>query len=258
MAKKYSKKTLSKAKFYIMEFNRCKYDFGYFCRHYAYLELPGQDVLLQPYAKQEELISLIEKDKHVIVLKSRQIGISTVTQVYCAWLAVFYDNVVIGLISKDAPESTTFARTVRGVIEKLPLWMKPKGGTQGPGFAKKSEQSFILTNGSKVYASTVAPNSPSKCLRGKAITFLIIDEAAFIGKLDEAWTSMVPALSTAQMNARKNNVPHGTVILSTPNKTVGPGKWFFDRYSRSLEKDDIFKPFTIHWKDIPELANDPQ
>jgi hypothetical protein len=242
---------------YIAEFLRCRANFEYFCRNYIYLELPGKDVLFNPYGKQIELVDLIEDRKHVLVLKSRQIGISTIVQAYAAWLAVFYDNVVIGIISKDGAEATDFARVIRGMVEKLPEWMKPLGGLLGRGFAKRTERSFILTNGSKVYASPVNPNAPDKTLRGKAITFLVIDEAAFVHHISSAWTSMVPALSTNQMQARKANIPYGTIVLSTPNKTVGIGQWYFERYMKAISNDDIFKPFVIHWKMIPELADDP-
>ncbi len=241
---------------YISEFLKCKADFHYFCRRYVLIEVPGRDVLLQPYRKQVELVNLIEQKHYVLVLKSRQIGISTIIQAYSCWLTIFYDNAVIGIVSKDGKEATDFARAIRGMVEKLPDWMKPPKGPLGMGFAKRTEQSFILTNGSKVYASPVNPNAPDKTLRGKAITFLVIDEAAFIGHIDTAWTSLVPALSTNQMMAKKANVPYGTVVLSTPNKTIGIGEWYFRRYSKAVSRDDIFEPFVIHWKMIPELADD--
>lgn len=242
---------------YIAEFLKCRANFDYFCRTYVYLELPGKDVIFTPYSKQIELIDTIEKHKYVLVLKSRQIGISTIVQAYAAWLTVFYNNVVIGIISKDGAEATDFARVIRGIVEKLPEWMKPTGGLLGRGFAKRTERSFILTNGSKVYASPVNPNAPDKTLRGKAITFLVIDEAAFVNYISTAWTSIVPALSTNQMQAKKAGIPYGTIVLSTPNKTVGIGQWYFERYLKSISNDDIFTPFVIHWRMIPELANEP-
>ena len=242
---------------FVVEYLRCKGDFDYFCRTYILIEVPGKDVLLKPYKKQVELIDLVEFKHYVLVLKSRQIGISTIIQAYSAWLTIFYDNAVIGIISKDGKEATDFARAIRGMIEKLPDWMKPPRGPLGLGFAKRTEQSFILTNGSKVFASPVNPNAPDKTLRGKAITFLVIDEAAFVHYIDTAWTSMVPALSTNQMQAKKANVPYGTVVLSTPNKTIGIGEWYFKRYQKAVSRDDIFEPFVIHWKMIPELADDP-
>ena len=246
----------------VNEFMKCKASFDYYCRHYAYIEIPGGDILINPYKKQKELIDYIEAEKYICVLKSRQIGISTIIQAYCSWLVIFFENTVVGIISKDGAEATVFARTIRGIVEKLPEWMKPKKGMSGPGFDKYTEQSFILTNGSKVFASTVNPNAPDKCLRGKAITFLVIDEAAFIKYIDIAWTSIVPALSTAHKHARANGVPYGTIILSTPNKTIGVGQWFYAKYTRAVSKvsEDVFgtfKPFVIHWKMIEELAGDP-
>jgi len=241
----------NKAEFYVKEFIRCKNSFDYFCPKYIYLELTGGDMLFKPYKKQSELINKLLQEKYVLVLKSRQIGISTIIKAFAVWLTVFYENVVIGIISKDAPEATDFTRGIIGMIEKLPNWMRPK-------FNKKTERTFILDNGSKCYASPVNPNAPEKTLRGKSITFLIIDEAAFIYHIDTAWTSMVPTLSTNQMHARNAGVPHGTILLSTPNRAVGVGSWFFKRYTRAVSNEKgSFYPFVIHWRDIQELATDP-
>lgn len=249
--------TLNKTEQYVSEFLKCKRSFNYFCKKYIKIELPGGDVALNPYMAQSNLINLINNDHFILVLKSRQIGISTIIQAYSTWLCIFYDNVVIGIISKDGPEATSFARSIAGMIDKLPEWMKPKGGQSGAGFKKRSEQSFILTNGSKCYAATVNPKAPAKTLRGKSITFLIIDEAAFIEYLDEAWTSMIPALSTSQKHAKEFGVPYGILVLSTPNKTVGVGAWFYKKYKDSIGGNNILKPFIIHWKDIQELSKDP-
>jgi hypothetical protein len=234
----------------VQEYIKCKSDFEYFCRNYIVIELPGGDVYLNPYKEQLKLIKTIEQEKTVLVLKSRQIGISTIVQAYITWLTTFFDNVVVGIISKDGPEATSFARNIMSMLDKLPKWMTP-------GFKKRTEQTFILSNGSKVYATPVNPSTPEKTLRGKAITFLVIDEAAFVPHIEEAWTGMVSALATSQKHARQNGIPYGTVLLSTPNKTEGVGKWFFTRYQKALSNSDIFKLFKIHWKDIPELANDP-
>jgi len=236
---------------YVQEYLRCKKDFDYFTMNYVYLEIAGGDILFQPYKKQTELVNLVMKENFVLVLKSRQIGISTIMKAFIAWLTLFHDNVVVGIISKDAPEATDFARDIIRMIEKIPKWMKPE-------FSKCTERTFILENGSKCYASPVVPNAPEKTLRGKAVTFLVIDEAAFIKHIDTAWTALVPALSTAQMHARKQGVPFGTVLLSTPNRAVGVGAWFFKKYTSAVSRESrSFKDFIIHWKDIEELANDP-
>jgi len=234
----------------LQEYFKCKSSFEYFCRKYIKLELVGGDRLIKPYQKQAELINLIHTIHNMLVLKSRQIGISTVVQAYIGWLVCFFKNAVIGIISKDGKEATDFARAIMSMIDKLPIWLSPK-------FKKRTEQQFILDNGCKCYATPVNPNHPERTLRGKAITFLVIDEAAFIPHIEDAWVGMVPALSTNQKHAREANVPYGTLILSTPNKTTGLGAWFYKRYQRSMSGDDIFKYMEIHWKQIPELAGDP-
>ena len=249
--------TKDKIEWYVEEYIRCKNDFDYFCRKYIYLELAGGDELFSPYKKQSELIENIELYHDVLVLKSRQVGISTTIQAYTAYLLNFFSNTTAGIISKDGRESTDFARSIRGMIEKLPSWLRPKNGKMGESFDKKAEQSFILSNGSKLFTATVNPQAPNKTLRGKALNFLIIDECAFINKLDEAFESLVSAMATARKQAIKTESKYGCVILSTPNKTTGPGAWFFSKYSRAMAGEGIFKPFIIHWKDIPELAKDP-
>lgn len=236
---------------HVAEFINCKNSFAYFCPRYIFLEIPGGDVLMNPYGPQNTLIKKIENEHYIIVLKSRQIGISTIIKAYVAWLVTFFSNSVIGIVSKDGKEATDFARDVMSMIDKLPKWMKSK-------FVKRTEQSFILKNKSKCYAATVNPKAPQKTLRGKAVTFMIVDEAAHIEYIDEAWTGMVSSLSTNQMQARKNGVPYGTIVLSTPYKTTGVGEWYYKRYQSAVTGDDILKPFTIHWKEIKELAEDPQ
>jgi len=231
---------------YIQEYLKCKNDFNHYISNYILLELPGGDVKIKPYDKQLELIKTINEEHYVIVVKSRQIGISTIIQAYISWLVVFHDNAVVGIISKDGPAATKFSRFIAGFIDKLPSWMRPK-------FEKRNERSFILKNGSKVYNSPIDPKNPLNCFRGESITFLVIDEAAFVQKLDDAWTGMVPALATNQKSAKENDVPFGTIILSTPNKTVGTGKFFYSRYQNAVAGNDIFKPFIIHWKMIKEL-----
>lgn len=247
----------------ITEFIKCKNDFVYFCLNYVLIEVPGGDIHLPLYEKQIEMIDKLQKYKNLIVLKSRQTGVSTTSQAYCAWLAVFHDNVVIGIISKDSKEATAFARAVRTIIDKLPNWMKPPKGKSGYGFDKFTEQSFILTNGSKVISATVNPIEPQNTLKGQALTFLIIDEAAFVGKLNDAWTNLVPTVSTAQMHARNKGIPYGIIVISTPNKTTGTGSWYYQKWLKAqiFNPDDYvegrFAPMILHWKDIKELANDP-
>ena len=168
----------------------------------------------------------------------------------CCWVVCFYRNAVIGIVSKSGPESTDFCRKVLSLIDSLPNWIRPE-------FTKRAEQQFIMENGSQLYASQVDDSNASGLFRGKSLNILICDETAYITKIDEAYTGVAPALFKAQTTARDNGVPFFTLLISTPNKTVGKGRFYYTTWMSSIGGDSIFKPFKLYWKQIPEFANDP-
>ena len=216
------------------------------------IPLPGGSTPFRPYNKQIELVENFLKYHNLVILKSRQIGVSTIVQALIAWMVVFYDNVVVGVISRDGPEATDFARKVMGMLDELDSDFKPT-------YEKKTEQSFILDNKSALYVGIVNPSKPGAVFRGKTLTLLVVDEAAFISNMDEAYTAIVPALLKAHDVAKQRNLPYGTIIMSTPNGMVKEGKWFYDMWKFALSHPgDPFYPQKIYWKDIPEFANNPE
>ena len=241
------KTTLSKED-QIIEFIRCKNDPVYFISNYIVLELPGKSEIMKMDDLQVDLVKRIYNDKFLVILKSRQTGISTVVEAYCTYLCTFFKNVTVGITSKDAKEASDFGSIISTMIKNLPKWMRSK-------FLVDNVQSFRMSNGCKLYASTVDPKKPDNTLRGKPISFLVNDEAAHTRNIEEAYTSMASTIATAQDNAIKNNIPYGTIVLSTPNKTTGIGKWFYKKWKQSNSGKSMFKPIKIHWKDIPRLKN---
>lgn len=221
-----------------------------FIQKFVKLPISGEDELMQLYEPQKVIVKSFFQNHDLILLKSRQIGMSTLTQALITYIFTFYDNCVVGIVSRDGSESSDFCRKVINMIEKLPDWIRPE-------FTNKAMQYFILKNGCQLHTGTVSPANPGSVFRSKSITLLVIDEAAHILNIDEAWTGMASTISKAQMDAAKNNVPYGTIILSTPNKTEGTGKWFFEMWTNARRKENAFLPHKIHWKEIPVFANSP-
>ncbi|NPB00691.1 MAG: hypothetical protein GXO10_04890 [Crenarchaeota archaeon] len=211
---------------------------------------PGGAKHFEPYREQIKLIDLLLSEHYVISLKSRQIGISTIVQAFIVWLITFYKDITVGVISKDGDEAVDFVKKILSIYDDLPFWLKKD-------FAKKREKSFILNNRSAVYAATVNPHKPSNIFRGKTLTFLAIDEAAFVEYIDEAFTAISPAMSTAHIVCEQRKIPYGCVIMSTPNGTTGIGQWFFNQWTDALAHTSRFKPIAIHWKQIPVFRNSP-
>lgn len=234
------------------EMMKCKNDPVYFIETYALFRTPGkEDQTLPLHEGQLQLFKAILEYHNIINLKSRQIGMSTGLQMFCSWLITFFPGVQIGVISKKQSAASDFIRIIKNILYQLPEWMNV-------GFDQDSNQSIILKNGAAVYAENVSMANPDQCLRGKSITFLIIDEAAFISKIDIAYNAIMPALSTEQLKAKENGVPYGTVILSTPNGTLPSSKgfWYFSMWCNAIRTGKPFFPLKTWWKDINYFKRD--
>lgn len=215
----------------------------------------GGNQLVKLYEPQKRVLKSFYKNNFLVLLKSRQVGQSFLSQVIAAHLVIFYDNVKIGILSRSGDEASDFAKKIKDIIKEIPYeWARPKK------FSKDTARSFELPNGSAVYTGAVSMTNPASVFRGKSLTVLFVDEAAFIPKVDIAWTAVAPSLSKTQKVAKENGTPYGCIILSTPNKTTGIGEWYYKRWVQALSEnggDGVWTPHKIHWKEIPDFANDP-
>jgi hypothetical protein len=247
MAGKISKTRLN----YAAKYLEYKNDPIKFIEECIYIPTTGGSTLIKLHKPQKKILQSFFNDHHLILLKSRQLGFSTLCQVIIVYITTFYDNCVCGIVSRSGEEATDFCRKTENMIDQLPLWIRPK-------YKKCNEQSYILTNGSALFSSAISPQNPGAVFRGKSLSLLIFDELAHVKNADQAWTGVSPALSKSQNTAKLNNIPFGTIFLSTPNGTAGIGKFFFTYWKESENKMSIFQPHQIHWSEIPEYANDPQ
>lgn len=235
----------------VIEYQKCKTDMFHFAELYVKLAQSGTFVIPILYEPQKKFLRSLLTNHYEVLLKTRQTGGSTASQIYCAWAMVFHKNIVVGIISRKGSEATDFAKKVMRIIEALPDWMRPD-------FVKQSEQQFALDNGSELYAESISASNPQGVFRGKSITIAVIDEAAHTQYLDDAYTSFAPALFKAHKVAEQQGVPYGLMIISTPNRTMGIGKWFFEMWDEAKQEDSLFKANTLYWKDIPDFADDPK
>lgn len=231
------------------EWRKCRNDPVYFIENYVKVPTPGGSQTMKMYEPQKKVVKSFYKNHDLIFLKSRQIGISTISQAIVAHLVTFYDNCIVGVISRDNSEATDFCRKVKNILSEYPKWMYP-------GYENDQLQYFVLKNKSALHAAAVNSKNPGAVFRGKSMIMLIIDEAAHIHGIDQAWTGIAPALSKAQASAKENGMPYGSLIISTPNKTEGIGKWYFQQWTASVNGESQFTPHKIHWTEIPVFKND--
>lgn len=241
----------------ILEWMKCKRSFRYFCHKFVKIPEPGDDIKLNPNECQEIFIDTFFKYRYVVVNKSRQIGISTILQAICVYLLIFYKNVVIGIISRDQGEATEFVTKTKHIMDKLPDYFVPPYEKCRYQAIKFEIEDFGGT-GSEIKSGWVNISKPEAVFRGAAITFLIIDEAAFISKVKKAFTAIKAGTSKAQKTAKRKMIPFGTVIVSTPNTTEGIGEWFYKEFLRAIRPDSVYKALLLHWSFIKEYVKDKQ
>lgn len=204
------------------------------------------------YEPQRKLLEKILSERKVIVLKSRQTGITTVISQLVQWLLLFNISYKVGVISyKQEHQSGFIDRKLKVIFRYLPPFLMKPVETNN-----KTQIIFNDLNGdiSWVMQEQTGPNSQP--FTGETVNFLFIDEQQKIPYIEKHLQSMLPTMATtlSQSDEKQKERPVGVVIVSTPNGIDGVGRWFYETWEKnkkqyeSNEQYDYF-PFFIHWKD---------
>lgn len=175
----------------VEEVLKCGKDPIYFIKNYLYIQHPTKGRLpFRLYPFQEECIESFLDYKYNIVLKSRQLGLSTTTAAYCLWMALFRQDANILLMATKLEVGKGMIEKIRTAFKMLPAWMLNLLELKVPD--AESVKYIKFTNGSKI---TAIPTSKDAA-RGEAVTLLVIDEAAHIENLEELWMGLWSTVST--------------------------------------------------------------
>jgi len=161
------------------EYRLCAQDPIYFIKKYVKIEHPGKGVIpFELFPFQEDVLNQFRGHNKNIVLKARQMGISTVTAAYCLWLMVFFDNKKIVCLATKQDTAKEIVTRCKFGYEHLPSWLRPLA-------IENNKLSLELKTGGRIAAETAAIDSA----RGKALSLLILDEVASMKDADEIWTA---------------------------------------------------------------------
>lgn len=212
-----------------LEYAKCASDPVYFMKKYVKIQHPIRGTIsFALYPFQEKTLKDFHEFDFNIVLKSRQMGISTLVAAYGLWLMLFHTDKNILVISKTQEVAKEIVSKVRFANDNLPSWCKRQA-------LDNNKLSLKLNNGSRI----LAVSSASDAGRSFALSLLIIDEAAFIDKIDEIWTAAYPTLSTGGR----------AIVLSTPN---GVGNLFHKMWKDAEAKKNNFNTIKLPWHFHPE------
>lgn len=211
--------TYSHTKDELEEYIKCSQDIIYFAEKYCKLQNGTGIGLIKLRDYQIEYLKALRENRHVICLKSRQIGITNCNAIYILHYCLFNVDKNVLITSNRRDTSVEVVDKIQSFYYNLPFFMKA-------GVKSWNQSSIGFDNGCKIRTA-----SRSKQIGiGFTIDALFIEEAAFIPPniIEPFYTAMYPVIS-AHKNAK-------IVIGSTPNG---------------------FNLFHKLWQDANRAENDP-
>lgn len=212
------------------EIIKCGVDPLYFLKRYGYITHPKRGLIkFTTYPFQDDCVRDFESHRFNIVLKSRQLGLSTICAGYCLWMALFQKEKNIVVIATKLDVAKNFFSKIIKMYDNLPDWLVMTKEES------RSVKSIKFTNGSRISAIPTGDDAG----RGEGISLLIVDEAAHIQGFDDLWMGLYSTVSTG------GNI----ILLSTPK---GVGNVFHKTWvGCDLEKKEndfhgINLPWTVH------------
>jgi len=214
----------------IKEIVKCGKDPVYFINRYLKIQHPTRGLIqFDTYPFQDECINDFNEHRFNIILKSRQLGISTISAAYAVWLGCFYRDKSILIIATKLAVAQNFIKKVKVAIRSMPKWLLV------PEIVSNNKQTIEFSNGSQIKAVPTSDDAG----RSEALSLLIVDEAAFIRNFDELFTGLYPTLTTGGR----------AVILSTPN---GVGGQYHDLWIKAESGENEFNPIKLPWDIHPD------
>ena len=210
------------------EYKKCAVDPVHFMKKYCIIQHPTKGKMyFNLYDFQQQTLNELKDNRYNIILKSRQLGISTLTAGYSLWCMLFRSDYNVLVIATKQDVAKNLVTKVRVMHDNLPSWLRGKT-------LEDNKLSLRFKNGSQIKAIS----SKGDAGRSEALSLLVMDEAAFIDKIDDIWTAAQQTLATGG----------GAIMLSTPN---GTGNLFHKTWC-DAEAGGKFNPIKLHWTAHPE------
>jgi hypothetical protein len=215
------------------EYVKCAKDPAYFMKKYCVVQHPIKGkVPFHLWEFQEKTLKTFDEHRFNVILKARQLGLSTLTAGYSLWMMTFHQDKNILVIATKQDTAKNLVTKVRVMHANLPSWLKQK-------CVEDNKLSLRYNNGSQVKAVSSGEDSG----RSEALSLLILDEAAFIDKIEPIWAAASQTLSTGGK----------CIALSTPN---GIGNWFHKTWVGAEEGINDWNFIKLHWNLHPERNDD--
>lgn len=186
-------------------------------------------ILFKLFDFQKKLLDKFQDKNHLVLLKSRQLGITELASSYALYIALTKPGSIIWYFSRNQNSDSSFIKRIKysfDHIENCQIKLK-----------KQTKYTLQFDNGSSIDA-----RNSSDIIHRTTADLVIIDEAAWINNFDTIIVSVIPCVPTGKI-----------IIVTTPSYFDTPFYNFWHSITPTLSYDDImFKQLRVTWDSHPE------
>jgi hypothetical protein len=171
------------------------------------------------------------KNKKMLVLKARQLGITLLACAYSLWLMLFRPGSVCVAYSYNLVEAQKLAVAVWAMFGSLPDLLKANVVVLTPSKAEEPTEWIKLRHPDGRISSFQALPATERHGHGARVTFAIMDEVAYMEYARRIYTAINPATSRGKAKLLMVSTAFGVSNIET-----GEGSYFHHLYATRLEK----------------------
>lgn len=213
----------------LQEWMKCAQDPIYFAEKYIQIVHVDHGLIpIRLYDYQKEIITKLTNNRRVTVVTSRQAGKTTTAAAIILHYILFNDHKTVALLANKGDAAREILDRIQLSYESLPDWLQQ-------GVVEWNKGSIELENGCKVIAAATS----SSAIRGKSISLLYIDEAAFVEGWDEFFASVFPTISSGETTK--------ILFTSTPNGL----NHFYKTCMGAKEGTNGYQYVEVPWQRVP-------
>lgn len=209
------------------QFDKVMNDFTLFSKEFVKIVDNHGDLI--PFAlNNEQRDFVMNMGKFNIILKSRQIGFSTMSLAICLFNALIRPNTSYLIVSLDNKQVSELFGRLKRMNDNL-----PRDKYTFPETVRDNRDELLLSNGSRIQVAVPQENNG----RGSTYQYVLLSEMAFY-QLDQS------KLLTSVMQSMAKNDTSKIVIESTAN---GTANHYYTLFQKSMKRNTNFKAFFYSW-----------
>lgn len=172
----------------------------------------------------------VGSDEHVYYTNDILSHNTTTAAAYILWYATFNEMKTTAVLAQKSAQAREILSRVQQMYENLPNFLKMP-------VVEWNKGNVEFVNGCKIFTSATGGGN----IRGKSISFLYLDEFAWIPKniQNEFMTSVYPTISSGTESK--------IVITSTPNGF----NEFWRIWDGAIKKQNLYVYVDSHWSEVP-------